>query len=125
MNSVVHFEVPADDLKRAQEFYNKTFGWKTTADMGSTLIVNTSETGEDGFPIKPGRINGDIFKRDDQLKQPLIVIDVANIEEKTKEIEANGGTKLTDKIEIPEMGWCLYFKDTEGNVLGIWQSINM
>jgi predicted enzyme related to lactoylglutathione lyase len=27
-NSVVHFEIPADDITRAKAFYEKTFGWK-------------------------------------------------------------------------------------------------
>ncbi|MDQ1668085.1 MAG: uncharacterized protein QOE40_146, partial [Actinomycetota bacterium] len=25
---VVHFEIPADDLARAQEFYRSAFGWE-------------------------------------------------------------------------------------------------
>ena len=27
-NSVVHFEIPAEDVQRAKKFYEKTFGWK-------------------------------------------------------------------------------------------------
>ncbi len=27
-NSIVHFEIPADDLKRAKKFYEKALGWK-------------------------------------------------------------------------------------------------
>jgi len=28
MNSVVHFEIPADDVERAKKFYSENFGWK-------------------------------------------------------------------------------------------------
>lgn len=28
MNKVVHFEIPVDDLERAQKFYKSVFGWK-------------------------------------------------------------------------------------------------
>ncbi|VVB85161.1 Uncharacterised protein [uncultured archaeon] len=28
MEKVVHFEIPADDLERAQKFYRNVFGWK-------------------------------------------------------------------------------------------------
>ena len=28
MNSIVHFEIPADDVERAKKFYEKIFGWK-------------------------------------------------------------------------------------------------
>lgn len=26
-NSIVHFEIPADDVARAKAFYERTFGW--------------------------------------------------------------------------------------------------
>ena len=28
MSNVVHFEIPADDVARAQKFYSELFGWK-------------------------------------------------------------------------------------------------
>ena len=28
MDSVVHFEIPAKDVKRASAFYEKAFGWQ-------------------------------------------------------------------------------------------------
>jgi|GEM_PF-5142654 len=35
-NSVVHFEMPAEDKKRMALFYEKTFGWKTKM-LGSEM----------------------------------------------------------------------------------------
>lgn len=32
-NKVIHFEVQADDVNRAKEFYEKAFGWKITPAM--------------------------------------------------------------------------------------------
>lgn len=28
MDKIVHFEIPADDIARAKEFYGSTFGWE-------------------------------------------------------------------------------------------------
>jgi hypothetical protein len=44
MNKVVHFEIPADDEKRAHEFYQNVFGWKVHAipSMGYAM-VNTGK----------------------------------------------------------------------------------
>ena len=28
MDKVVHFEIPAEDMARAQKFYHGVFGWK-------------------------------------------------------------------------------------------------
>ena len=36
MNPIVHFEIPAKDMKRAKEFYGKLFGWKIEAFDGDT-----------------------------------------------------------------------------------------
>jgi predicted enzyme related to lactoylglutathione lyase len=30
MPTIVHFEIPADDVERAKKFYTDLFGWKTT-----------------------------------------------------------------------------------------------
>ncbi|MGC2569882.1 MAG: VOC family protein [Candidatus Nitrosopolaris sp.] len=28
MPTIVHFEIPSDDIERAKKFYNDLFGWK-------------------------------------------------------------------------------------------------
>ena len=28
MPTIVHFEIPSDDIERSKEFYNHLFGWK-------------------------------------------------------------------------------------------------
>jgi uncharacterized protein len=28
MPTIVHFEIPSDDIERAKKFYNELFGWK-------------------------------------------------------------------------------------------------
>ena len=35
--------------------------------------------------------------------------------------EALGGEVIMPKTAVPGMGWFLYFKDTEENILGLWQ----
>jgi hypothetical protein len=37
-------------------------------------------------------------------------------------VEAGGGTVVTPRTEIPDMGAFAYFKDTEGNVMGLFES---
>lgn len=122
MNSVVHFEVPADDLTRAQKFYSDVFGWAMRVDMGDTKLVSTTDVGENGMPKNPGAINGDIFKREGELKNPVLMIDVPNIDEHLSKITEAGGSIVVPKTEVEDMGWCAYFKDTEGNVMGIWEN---
>jgi hypothetical protein len=56
-DKVVHFELPADNLERAQNFYRNAFDWSinTLPRMGYTR-VQTTPSGKDGSPTQPGAI---------------------------------------------------------------------
>ena len=122
MDKVVHFEIPADDVKRAENFYCSTFGWKLNSipEMKYT-IVNTVEVDEKHMPKESGAINGGMMKRSEKVKNPVITISVKDIDVALKEVEKNGGKVIVPKITVGDMGLSAYFQDTEGNVLGIWQ----
>lgn len=122
MNSVSHFEIPAEDMGRAESFYSNVFGWEMGEDMGGTRLVSTTEVDNGGMSSTPGAINGDIFKRDELLNKPLVVITVPNIDEHLEKIKNANGEIVVAKTAVGDMGWCAYFKDTEGNVLGIWEN---
>ena len=122
MNSVQHFEIPADDMDRAGRFYSNVFGWATNQFQEDTILVSTTESNEQGMPESPGAINGDISKRGDEFQHPLIVITVDSIEEHFDKIKSNGGNILSDKIEVADMGYCAYISDCEGNTVGIWEA---
>ncbi len=123
MDSVVHFEIPADDTKRAGEFYSKAFGWQINAmpEMNYTM-VSTTPGDEQGMPKEPGAINGGIPKRGAPVDHPVVTINVQDIDASLQKIEKLGGKTVAKKTSIGEMGFTAYFKDTEGNVVGLWQS---
>mgnify|MGYP001598568886 CR=1 FL=1 len=60
MDKVVHFEVPADDMKRAQKFYSEVFGWgiQELPEMDYT-IVQTMEMDEKQMPRNPVRLTAE------------------------------------------------------------------
>ncbi|MGH2722124.1 MAG: VOC family protein [Actinomycetota bacterium] len=120
---VVHFEIPADDVARAEAFYRTVFGWQTNSmpGMGYTLIT-TTPVGENGVPAEPGAINGGMFKRIDAVPSPVVVMQVDDIDASLGLVESNGGTTVRPKQPVGDMGWAAYFKDPEGNVLCMWQS---
>lgn len=125
MNSVVHFEVPADDLERAKKFYGDVFGWQLMQmgdDMGKYVMVTTTESDQEG-PKTPGAINGGIMQRDEKKKAPIIVIDVPNIDEHLVKLEAAGGKIIDPKMDVGGMGLLAYVTDTEGNLIGVWQDL--
>jgi predicted enzyme related to lactoylglutathione lyase len=122
-DKVVHFELPADNLERAQNFYRSAFDWSinTVPGMGYTL-VQTTPSGKDGRPTEPGAINGGMLARQAPIKNPVLTIQVASIDDSLKQIAKLGGRVLRGKLPVGDMGFAAYFSDCEGNVLGLWQT---
>jgi predicted enzyme related to lactoylglutathione lyase len=124
MGKVVHFEIPADDVPRAKEFYGSIFGWQLDdmPDLNYT-IVRTVDVDEHQLPKEPGAINGGMMKREADTPSPVLTIDVPSIDDSLKQIEAQGGSVVRPRTEIPGMGAFAYFKDPEGNTLGLWENL--
>ena len=121
---VVHFEVPFSDGDRARNFYQQVFGWQLNVipEMNYTM-VSTGPVAETGMPTEPGYIGGGMFERDPSFPQgPVITIDVASIDDALATIRSLGGEPVGEKMPVGEMGFAAYFKDTEGNVIGLWES---
>jgi predicted enzyme related to lactoylglutathione lyase len=53
---------------------------------------------------------------------PILVLEVASIEEHLKKIEAAGGKAQMEILPIGDMGFYTRFVDPEGNVMGLWQN---
>lgn len=125
MDKVVHFEIPADDVDRAKEFYGSIFGWDLQdyeLGGGTYTILQTVPVDERQMPKEPGAINGGMMRRSADTPNPVITIRVDAIDDALKKIEAGGGGMVTPRTEIPNMGWFAYFKDCEGNTMGLWET---
>lgn len=124
--SVVHFEIPADNVKRAQAFYSKAFGWQANPIPGMNYtMLGTTPSDHNGRPTEPGAINGGMGKRNGPLKNPVVTIGVDNIEASLETVKNLGGKVVQKKQQVGDMGFSAYFKDTEGNVIGLWQAARM
>jgi predicted enzyme related to lactoylglutathione lyase len=123
-NPVTYFEITADNVERAKKFYENIFDWKIERydKNGEYWSITTTEVGEDDWtPKEPGEINGGLVKREKSNEPVLDYITVDSIDETIKKIEKNGGTIIEPKTKMGEWGWWATFKDTEGNMLGLYQ----
>ncbi len=127
MDKVVHFEITTDDIARAKEFYRSTFDWELNdSDMGGgqtyTTIMTVPVDEQSRIPREPGAINGGFTARSKDVPSPVLTIQVDAIDEALKKIEAAGGSTVTPRTPIPGMGAFAYFKDSEGNTVGLWET---
>jgi uncharacterized protein len=128
MNRVTHFEIHADNTERAIKFYVSVFGWEFTKWEQSPTEYYLIKTGVDAPGTAWTGINGGLLKRDIPVTENagftafVCTMDVANIDEMIKKVEENGGRLAREKVEIPQMGWLCYCKDTEGNCFGMMQA---
>ncbi|MDX1251854.1 MAG: VOC family protein [Gammaproteobacteria bacterium] len=128
MDKVQHFEIPADDVARARKFYEGVFGWKTMEfPMPGMLYVglHTGPVDEKNMWKEAGFINGGMFQRSPQfpVQGPVVAITVEDIDASLAQVKAAGGTVVMEKMEIADMGLYAYIKDTEGNIIGVWQNL--
>ena len=125
MDKVLHFEITVDDEERAKEFYGSIFDWElNSADMGGGMAYTTITTvpiDDQMRPKEPGAINGGFTGRGKETPSPVITIGVDSIDDTLKKIEAGGGSTVTPRTPIPNMGAFAYFKDSEGNTMGLFE----
>jgi uncharacterized protein len=125
MNEVVHFEIPADDMARAKKFYSSVFGWKLedVPGMDYTMASTIEVDEKTRMPKRPGAINGGMMKRGGTFKATTLTVDVGNIDNAMQKIIAAGGKLAKEKQKVMDMGWIAYAQDSEGNVVGLWETI--
>ena len=108
-HSIVHFEIPADDVPRARKFYGELFGWDFQ-EMGEYTIIQTGEG--------PG---GGMMKRVVPGQTITNYIAVESLDDYARKAQSLGATLLVPRTAVPGMGWWTQLQDTEGNVFALWQ----
>jgi uncharacterized protein len=121
---VVHFEVPYDDGDRARAFYSDVFGWAIQSMPEFEYnFVQTGPTDDTGMPIESAYIGGGMFQRQDDIDRPVITIDVDDMTSALAAVVEHGGAAVGEAMPVGDMGIAAYFTDSEGNLMGLWQSV--
>lgn len=118
MPSIAHFEIPADDIERAQKFYREVFGWSIEKADGPFEYYMIRTTTKDG---QPG-LGGGMIPRQHPQHQITAYIDVPSIEETAQKILAEGGQIVLPKTPVPGAGWFCVCLDSEQNMFSLWEA---
>jgi predicted enzyme related to lactoylglutathione lyase len=123
-HTIVHFEIPADDVEKLRKFYSNLFGWKIEKMPGPMEYfgIQTVPVNDKGMPVRPG-VNGGMMKKQNPEHKPVNYVAVESVDEYVKKIEALGGRVIVPKMEVPGIGWWASALDPEGNQFAIIQSV--
>ena len=113
MSTVVHFEIPADDVERAKGFYSGLFGWEINAvpDMDYWFIMTSGDNA----------VNGGMLKRQNPQQMITNYVDVPSVDEHAQQVEKLGGKVVMPKTAVKGMGYFVICLDTENNPFGLWE----
>lgn len=118
-NGQVYFEIQANDVKRAREFYSAIFGWGFTDWPGLPIEY---------WRIENGGVGGGLLKR--PAPQPptqsgtnafVCSFQVKSFDATVEKVLQLGGIVAMPKFAVPGKCWQGYFVDTEGNTFGIFE----
>ena len=123
-HTIIHFEIPADDVEKLRRFYSELFGWKIEKTPGPMeyYMIQTVSIDEKGMLLRSG-VNGGMMKRRNPEHKLINYIAVESVDEYSQKIELLGGKVIVPKTEIPGIGWWAFAVDPEGNQFAILQEM--
>lgn len=111
---IVHVEIPAASRLEASDFYHKVFGWEATQHPEMNYATFRAEGGPGGgFSPTAGEQAAEVGR-------VMVFIGTDDIESSLASIQANGGSTVLPKTEIPGVGWFAIFRDPTGNQLALY-----
>ncbi len=113
MSTIVHVEIPADDIGRAQKFYSELFGWEIKQIPGMDYWLFTMEGAK--------KTGGGMMKRQHPQQPITNYFDVPSVDEYSAKVEKLGGKVMVRKTAVPGMGYFSVCLDTENNAFGLWE----
>lgn len=115
MSTLVHFEIPADDMNRAKKFYTELFDWNINPYDGNPEYWMIQTSGEKA-------VEGGMMKRQDPRQPITNYIDVESLDEYARKVENLGGKIIVSKTPVPGQGYFAVCQDTENNIFGLWKT---
>lgn len=115
-HSVVWFEIPADDPKRAQRFYGSLFGWQIQPFPGMDAYWHVDTGGDDASP------DAGMLPRMHETHTITNYVLVPSVTRFMAKVEKLGGEICKPKTAVPGMGFFAICRDTERNTFALWEA---
>jgi predicted enzyme related to lactoylglutathione lyase len=109
---ICYLEIPATDIQRSAEFYQKVFGWQ----------LRRRGDGSTAFDDAVGEVSGSwVLGRAPMKEAGLLIYIMVDIVEKAVALVLTNGGEIAQPIgaDAPEI--TARFRDPAGNLLGLYQ----
>jgi predicted enzyme related to lactoylglutathione lyase len=125
-HTLVHFEIPAQDVEKLKKFYEGVFGWKIVQypSPEDYWVIQTVPVDSNGMPTRPG-VNGGMFKKLEPEIKPINYFAVESITNFLAKIIKLGGKIVSPKQEVPNVGWIAAAEDPEGNKFALIEPLKV
>ncbi len=126
---VVHFEIQATNRPALAKFYENVFGWNHVSAPGMpyTLLGPTGEDPSSGEAPSEG-IGGGMMDRNGPAPEDgaglngfVCVIQTDDLDETHRQVGKHGGKIVVEPMAVQGVGRVFYFKDPDGNLVGVMQ----
>ena len=120
-HTIVHFEIPAENVEKLRKFYADVFGWKIVKAPGPVeywLIETVPVDEKTMMPLRPG-VNGGMYKKDMADQKFVNYFSVESVDKFVEKIKETGGRIVQAKQEVMGVGWIVVAVDPEGNQFAI------
>jgi hypothetical protein len=113
INTVCHFEIPADNVEALQKFYEKLFGWKFEK-MPGPMDYRMIQTGSQ-------EVEGGLMARVHPQQTIVNYVRVEAVEASTQTAVDMGAEVVMPRTPVPGYGWFAVLIDPQKNPIGLWQ----
>ncbi|MFB0568644.1 MAG: VOC family protein [Nitrososphaeria archaeon] len=123
-HTIIHFEIPTDNVEKLRKFYTQLFGWNIEKSEGPVdyWMIETVPVDDQGVLKGPG-VNGGMMEKQNPEHKFTYYVQVESVDKYSKKIEELGGKVIAPKMDVPNVGWWALAIDPEGNQFAILQEM--
>jgi len=111
---ISHVEWCCQDIEAAAEFFQTLFGWQFKP-FGNSYLLWEPETGAAVGLLRTAQPA--------QTADCRVFVSVDSIDDYLQRAMSLGGSVYVVKTAIPDYGWYAQIKDTQGNIIGLFESL--
>ncbi|MCL1666807.1 VOC family protein [Elizabethkingia ursingii] len=122
-NPVIYFEIPVNDLQRAEKFYSAIFDFTFEKEIMDNYEMSFFPFEETKSGITGALVKGDVYKP--TQNGVILYFKTEDIENTLKKVQEYAGRVLYPKTLNEKYGFAVAeFEDSEGNRIALHQDIH-